>query len=731
MTPSVKEKLRLKPTLLPKLQAATEPLKEKTVHVVLAFHAHEPLWDLPGHLQRQQADVRVAQAVPPENWVRKRFKEGRNIYRDLLAFSKTRKIPVSLDISNDLVHQLRTGLPRTFEELQRAYREREIFPLYTTAHHTHAALHTPEDFREEVKWNEQLIHDVLGAPLPKKRVFFYTECSVEPRFFDLLQKADMDAILHPHLSPRKAPFNIGEDRNDQKYRPFLVGDKLLALPRHFRVSQEIWRPITLMYPQQVKYQGFMMGQYFVFDTEYRTKKFLEFPIERGQAIEMYVRYLREALEDAPEGGLILYLQDLELMDFGDVALELLEAAWSRIKPWAIEAGIKLKFSTPDDYLESLPKGQLYSKIDVHGMGWAPETRVLLRSDGHYPPLYAAEYKGIDPIATIWRKHPFIYWEPGKYLVNVFDWLAREFGIPRETGVHASLLSEEGYELARFPDETRVQLALRLMRQADNWGWQPSEMLNKRPFLLGLAIADALLMKVKFGHVPSAPMEKFDARNWAGLARLPEGLLDTRVGALRFGLERIREEKSQEPAEAFRQLDYAIDFREKAFRSAQALRERHAALAEDPRNPSRWKEVLTEVREYCRNFFLSLDHIQRTWIAAGETDLLIESMYRYLYDLYPPLFPEILEQVDSGASAPTAEGPRVARLLQFTIPADSEIASRPLSELATAPDTLIVMVRRGTSLKVPKGDTVLLAGDRITIATSHNGEPTLDQLVHTK
>src|SRR5579875_1351892 len=180
-------------------------------------------------------------------------------------------------------------------------------------------------------------------------------------------------------------------------------------PRHFRVSQEVWRPITRMYPQEVKSQGYIMGAYYVFDTEYRQKRFLDYPIDRSQGIDEYAQVLVDALDAAPEDGLILYIQDLELMDFGDVALDLLRAAWTRV---LATSPVDVRFETPDEFLDSLP-GPPRVRVEHRGMGWAPETRVLLRSDGHYPPLYAGEYGGLDAVPQIFRPHPFVYWEPGK------------------------------------------------------------------------------------------------------------------------------------------------------------------------------------------------------------------------------------------------------------------------------------------------------------------------------
>ncbi|HKX19725.1 MAG TPA: TrkA C-terminal domain-containing protein [bacterium] len=696
----------------------------KTVYVILAFHAHEPLWDLPAHLQSAVPDARIAHAVPPENYLRRRAKEGRNIYRDLIAFAKAMDVRVTVDISNDLLHQMRTILPRTFEELRRAYRDRTIYPLYTTAHHTHASLLEPGDLVEELRLNQEMLHDVVGAPKPRRRVFFFTECSVHPRFAPALEDAGIDAIIHPHLSDRKGVYTASDPSHDYVHRPFLIGRRLVALPRHFRVSQEIWRPVTRMYPHEVRSQGYMMGAYYVFDTEYKEHRYLDFPIDRSRGIEEYAGFLREAIDAAPDGGLILYIQDLELMDFGDVALDVLQASWRQVLG---STQVAVKFATPDEYLETLP-GPPQARVEHQGMAWAPETRVLLRSDGQYPPLYAGEYGGVDAVPQIFRAHPFIYWEPGKYMVGLFGWILRAFGLLAPVGVHASVLADEGYQLYRFPIEKRMAVGFRLLKQADNWGWQPSEALNKRPYLFGLMLADSLMMMLQFypERFP-ATEDRLDPRMLVGLGRLPEGLLDTRIAYLRFALERLREERHDyDPSEAFRQLDYATDFRDKAGRGAEQLLDAYRALDEDFRNAARWRRVLLEAREHCRNVFLSLDHLQRTWMAAGEVDFLIDAMYRYLYDLYPPRFPEILDEVDRGT-----EAERVylgTRLVHFAIPAESAIVGRPLSALAVSPDSLVVALRRGTRMLVPRGDTVLHGGDHITVATTRGDGVRLEEII---
>jgi TrkA family protein len=406
----------------------------------------------------------------------------------------------------------------------------------------------------------------------------------------------------------------------------------------------------------------------------------------------------------------------------------MQAAWAQVRS---ESETEILFETPDEYLDGAPLPPP-ARVDHQGMGWAPETRVLLRSDGHYPPLYAGEYGGQDVVPQIFRPHPFIYWEPGKYLVGLFAWLLRVFGYAPSVAVHASILAEEGYQLYRFPFEERLSVGFRLLKQADNWGWQPSEVLNKRPYLYGLMLADALMVLLRFrlGRFPVTE-ERLDPRLLVGLGRLPEGLLDTRIAYLRFAVERLREERHDyDPAEALRQLDYATDFRDKAGRGVEHLLDAYRGLDTDFRNTGRWQRLLLETREHCRNVFLALDHLQRTWIAAGEVDALLEGMYRYLYDLYPPRFPEILDEVDRGMS-PLERVYLGMRLVRFAIAPDSAVGGRALNALAVAPDSLIVAVRRGRRMLVPRGDTVLQAGDMITIATTREDAVRFEDIVALK
>ena len=55
----------------------------------------------------------------------------------------------------------------------------------------------------------------------------------------------------------------------------------------------------------------------------------------------------------------------------------------------------------------------------HTAAFNTKVKLVLRSDGHYPPLHAGEHKGIDNDTEVFRRWPFIFWEPGRFIADVF------------------------------------------------------------------------------------------------------------------------------------------------------------------------------------------------------------------------------------------------------------------------------------------------------------------------
>jgi hypothetical protein len=266
-------------------------------------------------------------------------------------------------------------------------------------------------------------------------------------------------------------------------------------------------------------------------------------------------------------GLILYIQDLELMDFGDVALEILTEAWEKVREMK---NFRIHFVTPDEYLEETRVHQRrLPTVRFERISWAPEIRLVLRSDGHYPPLNAGAFRGVDAMAEIFPRRPFIFWETEKYLKKL------------------------------YPE----------------------------------CIPDPQLTTDWLYYIE-------------GLCRLLEVLIDTRIGYLSFGLACQRDELQFDPDEALRELDYARDFQGKAEQRAISVKEMIELKKYFDKPPVFWEQFLIRLREYCLDTFLSLDHIQRAWGKGGNVEFLVEAMYKYLYDLYPPKCPEIMDEIES-------------------------------------------------------------------------------------
>ena len=81
---------------------------------------------------------------------------------------------------------------------------------------------------------------------------------------------------------------------------------------------------------EVKNQGYKLGDYAVFFNEYLTGQSEPFPIGMDEGVALYKEVLRQELNQAPPDAVLLYIQDLELMDFGDLAVEIIARAWQEL-----------------------------------------------------------------------------------------------------------------------------------------------------------------------------------------------------------------------------------------------------------------------------------------------------------------------------------------------------------------------------------------------------------------
>ena len=614
----------------------------KKVYVILAFHAHEPLWDVPKKILEEIGDPEMRNSIGTDNWIKKRAESGRDIYKDLISFANNLGVTVCLEATNELLYQIAEVMPDTFQALGNAFRAGQIYPVYGHAHHSHVALLDDEEIAEEIRLNQQFVHVILKAPQPRYKGIFPTEDSLDARKLRGIKQCGVDYVIFPHLTPTKTRFEV-EGTTDANYHPFTIGNGIIALPRNFSISQGIWRPVTRMRPDGLKNQGFILGRYWVFDEEYRAQNFVRFPITRDQGIADYQNILEQAIAASPQHGLLLYIQDLELMDFGDVALDILQEAWKKVRQ---NDRINISFVTPDEYLDENPdlRPDRLGRVRFHQISWAPEIRVLLRYDGHYPPLDAGPFRGIDVSEEIFKRWPFIFWEPGRYLGEVFGSLLASFEFSPLIQQEASRLQQIEYRPSRLDLPSRIALHFRLMRRACNWGWQPNEGLQKRPFLHAYRIL-MLLQDELAGPRGDAVVARFAPLRdnlFVGLERILEVILDTRRDYLAYGIGKLEKREGMDHGDALQELATFELFRRGASYHVEQARMHNDRLRAALQPRDQVEGILGELCQYSRDVFLAIDHIQKAWSKVSDTESLIVAMYDYLYGLFPPKFPAILE-----------------------------------------------------------------------------------------
>ncbi|MCR4442083.1 MAG: glycoside hydrolase [Peptococcaceae bacterium] len=588
----------------------------------------------------------MKESFKDENYLKKRKKEGRDIYSQCSRLGDILDAPMCVDYTNELLVQVKDVMPETFENLRKDYRRKRLYPLYIQAHHTHVSLLRAEEMTQEIVWNMQYLHQVLGVPYPRYKGLFPTEGSLSYARLEAVEAANIDYVVFPHLNEKKVSFSI-EGEGDYIYRPFWLKGRrrsILALPRNFPISQEIWRPITRMKRDEVKSQGYILGEYPVFDSEYLTSIPESYPISGEEGTKIYKEVLCRELEKVPEGGLLLYIQDLELMDFGDIALEIIEKAWKEILETS-KNKYRIHFVTPDAYIDGVLSNYGLEKLPVlhfDKISWAPEIRVVLRADGHYPPLGVSGVGPYDVKRTGIYERPHIFWENGKYYCGVFDNLLDMFGITVNVPADVGRLGETEYELNSESPDTRAVLYHRLMKRACNWGWRPTEGRQKRPCLLGYLLCSLLLQKLEEHPLAMVLMRrtgKMDHRLFVGLCETLEVFIENRVNYLKYGIEEYKREKGLDLSGVKTVFDSVEEWKNKAKDRAKALFELNQSGLPDI------SRFLILMQEYSQAVYMATDHIQRIWSMVPDGEYLVNRMYHYLYKLYPPLFPAMLERID--------------------------------------------------------------------------------------
>jgi len=624
----------------------------KDVYVILAFHAHELLWDLPGKLLSYLDDGNpMKNTILDENYIKKRKDEGRDVYTLGLQLGEKLGAPICVEYTNELLQQINEVIPEIFHKIKGHFHSGRLYPIYGHAHHTHVSLLQKEEITQEIVWNMQYLHNFIDVPYPKYKGLFSPEASYSADKLEGAAAANIDYLIFPHLSEQKTRYSL-IGKGDYIYKPFLIragSRNLLALPRNFPISQEIWRPITRMKRDAVKNQGYRLGDYAVFFNEYLSGQIESYPIDMDEAVEQYKAVLRRELNQAPPDAVLVYIQDLELMDFGDIAIEIMARAWQDILEQDREK-YRVNFVTPDQYIDRVLVAEGVEKLPLlqfDRISWAPEIRLVLRADGHYPPLgvtgvgrYSLEKSGM-------YDYPHIFWENGKYFCGIFDTLVANFNLSVNISAHGERFNETAYDLAQENLDTQIIMYLRLMKRACNWGWRPTEGRQKRPCLDGYLLCEALLKKIE--QYPAALLfnrdpENLNPRYIVGLVETLKVFIDNRLEYLRFGLEKYMAEHGGDLSEAYREIEEVNRWKEVAVQKAKELYTVNGN--ENMTLVSKMKQLISLVQDYCQALFMATDHLQRVWGVVPNVEHMVDRMYEYLYDLYPPLFPAMIRRIDA-------------------------------------------------------------------------------------
>ncbi|MEW5783993.1 MAG: glycoside hydrolase [Bacillota bacterium] len=628
----------------------------KDIYVIMAFHAHELLWDLPEKLLSYLDDGNpMKETILDQNYIKKRKEEDRDVYTLGIQLGEKLHAPICVEYTNELLQQINEVIPEIFHKIKGHFHSGRLYPIYGHAHHTHVSLLSNEEITQEITWNMQLLHNFMDVPYPKYKGFFSPEASYSFDKIEGAAAANIDYLIFPHLSEDKAPFEI-VGKGDYIYKPFLIKAgrrNILALPRNFPISQEIWRPITRMKRDAVKDQGYRLGDYAVFFNEYLSGQTESYPIEMSEGVELYKAVLRQELTQAPPDALLVYIQDLELMDFGDIAIEILGQAWQEVLQEDREK-YRVHFVTPDQYIDQVLIAEGVEKLPVlrfENISWAPEIRLVLRADGHYPPLGVTGVGRYSTAKSGMYEHPHIFWENGKYFCGLFDTLVENFDIKVNIAAHGERFNETAYELAGEDLDTRVIMYRRLMKRACNWGWRPTEGRQKRPCLDGYLLCDTLLKKIE--QFPGALIfsrepVNLEPRQIVGLVETLQVFIDRRLEYLRYGMEKYMAEHGGDLSEAYREIETVNRWKEVAVQKAKDLFT--VNKNENMTWISKIKQIISLVQDYCQAVFMATEHIQKVWGVVPDVEHMVDRMYEYLYEIYPPLFPAMLNRIDGMAAA---------------------------------------------------------------------------------
>ncbi|MFW5999017.1 MAG: glycoside hydrolase, partial [Halanaerobiaceae bacterium] len=181
------------------------------------------------------------------------------------------------------------------------------------------------------------------------------------------------------------------------------------------------------------------------------------------------------------------------------------------------------------------------------------------------------------------------------------------------------------------------------KRACNWGWRPTEGRQKRPCLLGYLLASTLLKVLE--EYPSDMIlkqdyKKLDPKSIVGLSETLKVFIDGRINYLKYGLEEYQKSHDKELNQVYSLFNETESWKNKSLQAVQNI------YYLNQQGISSLNSLLIKIQDYCQAVYLATNTIQKIWGESPDPEFLVEKMYKYLYDLYPPVFPSMLEKIDN-------------------------------------------------------------------------------------
>jgi Trk K+ transport system NAD-binding subunit len=97
-------------------------------------------------------------------------------------------------------------------------------------------------------------------------------------------------------------------------------------------------------------------------------------------------------------------------------------------------------------------------------------------------------------------------------------------------------------------------------------------------------------------------------------------------------------------------------------------------------------------------------------------------------VFEKLAAEVDAQLVMGSPSFLDEGESSTQFVEATIPPDSRAVGKTLVELGLPREAVVVSIERGKATIIPHGDSLMAAGDKVTILCKRNSVPAVKELL---